>query len=95
VDRRGDEVTGGWRKLHEELHNLYCSPSVIRIIKSRRMRWTGHVARKREKDAYRILAGKSEGKVSLLGRRRRRWEDNIKMDPGEMGWGSMDWSRVA
>jgi hypothetical protein len=59
-----DEVTGGWRKLHnEELHNLYPSPSIIRVIKSRRMKWSGHVARMREKkNAYRILVGKAEGK---------------------------------
>jgi hypothetical protein len=68
-----DEVIGGWRKLHnEELHNLYCSPSLIRIIKSRRMRWAGHVARMGEKrNAYRILVGKPEGRRPL-GRPRRR-----------------------
>jgi hypothetical protein len=62
-----DEVIGGWRKLHnEELHNLYSSPSIIRIIKSRRMRWAGHVARMGEKrNAYRILVGKPEGKIPL------------------------------
>jgi hypothetical protein len=62
-----DEVIGGWRKLHnEELNNLYCSPSIIRIIKSRRMRWAGHVARMGEKrNAYRILVGKPEGKRPL------------------------------
>jgi hypothetical protein len=71
-----DEVIGGWRKLHnEELHNLYCLPSIIRIIKSRRMRWAGHVARMGVKrNAYRILVGKPEGKRPL-GRPRRRWED--------------------
>jgi hypothetical protein len=76
-----DEVTGGWRKLHsEELHNLYTSPSIIRMIKSRRMRWAGLVARMGEKrNGYRILVGKPEGK-RLLGRQRRRWVDNIKMD---------------
>jgi hypothetical protein len=60
---KGDEGTGGWRKLHnEELNNLYSSPSIIRIIKSRRMRWAGHVARMGEKrNAYRILVGKPEG----------------------------------
>jgi hypothetical protein len=58
-----DEVTGGWRKLHnEELHNLYLSPSIIRMIKSRRMRWVGHVARMGEKNAYRILVAMPEGK---------------------------------
>jgi hypothetical protein len=73
-----DEVIG-WRKLHnEELHNLYSSPSTIRMTKSRRMRWAGHVARMGEKNAYRILVGKPEGKRPL-GRPRLRWEDNIKM----------------
>jgi hypothetical protein len=78
-----DEVIGGWRKLHnEELHNLYCSPSIIRIIKSRRLRWAGNVARMGEKiNAYRILAEKPEGKRPL-GRPRRRWKDNIRMDLG-------------
>jgi hypothetical protein len=76
-----NEVTGGWRNLHnEELHNLYPSPSIIRMIKSRRMKWAGHVARLREKrNAYRILVGKPDGKRSL-GRPRRRWVDNIKTD---------------
>jgi hypothetical protein len=71
-------VTGGWRKLHNEgLHNLYTSPSIIRMIKSRRMRWTRHVARmEEERNAYRILMGKSERKRPLV-RRRHRWEDNI------------------
>jgi hypothetical protein len=74
-----DEVTGGWRKLYnEELHNLYSSP--IRMIKSRRIRWTGHVARRWEKtNAYRILVGNPEG-IRPLGRPRRRWVDNIKMN---------------
>jgi hypothetical protein len=68
-----DEVIGGWRKLHnEKLHNLYCSPSIIRIIKSRRMRWAGHVARMGEnRNAYRILVGNPEGKTPL-GRHRCR-----------------------
>jgi hypothetical protein len=75
------EITRGWRKLHnEELHDLYSSPSVIRIIKSRRMRWAGHVARMGEtRNAYRLLVGKPEGKRPLR-RPRRRWVDNIKMD---------------
>jgi hypothetical protein len=87
-----DEVIRGWRKLHnEELNNLYCSPSIIRIIKSRRMRWTWHVARTGEKrNGYRILVGKPEGKRPL-GRPRRRWEDNIRMNLREIGWGGMDW----
>jgi hypothetical protein len=83
-----DEVVAGWRKLHnEELHNLYCSPSIITMIKSRRMRWAGHVARMEEN---RILVGKPEGKRPL-GRPRRRWEDNIRMDLREIGWSGTDW----
>jgi hypothetical protein len=82
-----DEVTGGWRKLHnEELHNLYSSPCIIRVITSR-MRWTAHVVRRGEKrNAYRILVVKPEG-TRALGRRRRRWVDNIKMNLRDrMGW---------
>jgi hypothetical protein len=76
-----DEVTGGWRKLHnEELHNLYSSPSIIRIIKSRRMRWAGDVARMGEKrNTCRILVGKPKGRRPR-GRPTCRWVDNIKMD---------------
>jgi hypothetical protein len=87
-----DDVIGGWRKLHnEEFHNLFCSSSIIRMIKSRRMRWAGHVAGMGEnRNAYRILVGKPEGKRPL-GRPRPRWEDNIKMDLGEIGWGGVDW----
>jgi hypothetical protein len=90
-----DELTGEWRKLHnEELPDVYSSPSIIRIIKSRRMRWEDHVARMREKrNAYRLLVRKSEGKRPL-GRQRRRWEDNIEMDL-EMGWGDVDWIDLA
>jgi hypothetical protein len=78
-------VTGGWRKLHnEELHNLYSSPSIIRMIKSRRMRCAGHVARMGEtRNAYRVLVRKPEGRRPL-GRPRRRWVDNIKMDLREI-----------
>jgi hypothetical protein len=85
---RRDEVTGEWRKLHnEELRDLYSSPSIIRIIKSRRIRWVGHIARMGEKmNAYILLVGMPEGKKSL-GRPRRRWVDNIRMDHGEVGWG--------
>jgi hypothetical protein len=84
-------MTGGWTELHnEELHNLYSSPSTIRMIKSRMMRWAEHVARKEEKrNAYRLLVGKPEGKRPL-GRQRRRWEDNIKMDLGKKGFGGSD-----
>jgi hypothetical protein len=89
-------VTGEWRKLHnEELHDLYSSPSIIRIIKSRRMRWAGNVARKAEKrNAYRLLVEKPEEKRPL-GRPRRRWVDNIRTDLGEVGWGDMDWIGLA
>jgi hypothetical protein len=77
-----DEVMGEWRKLlNEELHGLYSSPSIIRIIKSRRMRWAGHVARMGEtRNAYRLLVGKRP-----LGRPRCRWVDNIRMDLGGVG----------
>jgi hypothetical protein len=80
-----DEVTGKWRKLrNEELRDLYSSPSIIRIIKSRRMKWAGRVARMGEKrNAYSLLVGKPEGKRPL-GRPRRRWVDNIRMDLGEV-----------
>jgi hypothetical protein len=86
-----DEVTGGWRKMHnEELHNLYSSPSINRMIKSRRMRWTGHAERMGEnRNAYRILVGKPDGKRPL-GRPRRRRVDNIKIGLGEIGWDGMD-----
>jgi hypothetical protein len=82
---KSDDVTGGWRKLHnEELHNLYSSPSIIRMIKSRRMRWAGHVRRVGDnRNACRILVGKPEGKRPL-GRPRRRWVDKIKMDLREI-----------
>jgi hypothetical protein len=90
-----DEVMGEWIKLHnEELHDLYSSASIIRIIKSRRMRWAGHVARMGEKRyAYRLLVGKPEGKRPL-GRQRCRWVD-IRMDLGEVGWGDVDWIGLA
>jgi hypothetical protein len=83
-------------KLHnEELRDLYSSPSIIRIIKSRRMRWAGHVARMGEKkNAYRLLVGKPEGKRPL-GRPRRRWMNNIRMDLGEVGWSDVYWICVA
>ena len=74
-------MTGDWRKLHnEELNDLYPSPSIVRVIKSRRMRWVGHVARMGERrGVYRVLVGKPEG-MRPLGRQRHRWEDNIKID---------------
>jgi hypothetical protein len=93
-----DEVTGGWRELHiEELHNLYASPStcIIRMIKSRTIRWTERVARVGEKrNAYRILVGKPEGR-RLLERPRRRWLDNIKMDLREIRLYGTDWIDLA
>jgi hypothetical protein len=91
-----DEVTGEWRKLHnEELRDLYSSPNIMRIIKSRRMRWAEHVARMGEKrSVYRLLVGKTKGKRSL-GRPRRRWVDNIRMDLLEVGWGEVDWIGLA
>jgi hypothetical protein len=83
-----DEATGDLRGLYnEELNDLYSAPNIMRVIKSRRMRWVGHVARTgEERGAYRILVGRPEGRRPL-GRPRRRWEDNIKMDLQEMGWG--------
>jgi hypothetical protein len=91
-----DEVTGEWRKLHnKELNGLYSLPSIIRIIKSRRMRWAIHVAGMGEKrNAYRLLVGKPEGKRPL-GKPRRRWADNIRIDLGEMRWGDVDWIGLA
>jgi hypothetical protein len=91
-----DEVTGGWRKLHnEELHGLYSSPSIVRVIKARRMRWAEHVARMGEmKGAYNILVGRPEGRRPL-GRPGRRSEDNIKMDLREIGFGDVDWIHLA
>jgi len=87
-----DEVTGEWRKLHiEELNDLYCSPNIFRVIKSRRMRWARHVARMGERrGVYRVLVGKPEGKRQL-GRPRLRWEDNIKMGLQVVECVSMDW----
>jgi len=87
-----DEVTREWRKLHNvELNDLYFSPSNFQVIKSRRMRWAGHVSRMAERRGiYRVLVGKPEGKIPL-GKPRCRWEDNIKMDHQKVGCEGMDW----
>ena len=91
-------MTGEWRKLHnEELNDLYSLPNIVRVVKSRRMRWPGHVARMEEDSGvHRLLVGKPEGKRPL-GRTRRRWEDNIKMDlqvvGGVVGTG-WSWLRI-
>jgi hypothetical protein len=86
------EVTGEWRKLHsEKRHILYSSPNIIRQIKSRRMRWAEHVARKgEEREVFRVLMGKPEGTRPLRSPR-RRWEDRIRVDLREIGWGSNGW----
>ena len=93
---RKDEVTGEWRRLHNENFNdLYSSPNIVRVIKSRRMRWAGHVARMGEESGvYRILVGKPDGRRPLV-RPRRRWVDNIKLDLQEVGCGCMDWIGLA
>jgi hypothetical protein len=100
-----NKVTGWWRKLHnKEFNNLYSLPSIIRVIKSRRMSWAGHAARieeeeekkkkKKKKKAYKLLMVKPEGKRPL-GRPKRRLVDNIKMDLEEMEWGVLDWIGLA
>jgi len=93
---RRDDVTGEWWRLHnEKLNDLYCSPNIVRVIKWRRMRWAGHVARMGEERAvYRVLVGKPEGKRPL-GRPRRRWVDNMRMDLQGVGCGCMDWIGLA
>jgi hypothetical protein len=90
------EVTAEWRKLHnEELNELYTLPNIVRVVKSRRMRWAGHVARIGEdRGVHNVLEGKPEGKRPL-GRPRHRWEDNIKMDLQEVGGGRGDWMELA
>jgi hypothetical protein len=89
------EKDGSWRKLHnDELHSLYSSPNIVRVIKSRRMRWAGHVARMGEgRGVYRVLVGSPEGKRPL-GRPRRRWEHNIKLDLREIGIDGANWIRL-
>jgi hypothetical protein len=91
-----DEATGEWRKLHiDELNDLYPLPNIVRMVKSRRMRWAGHVAHMGEETGvHRVLVGKPEGKKPLR-RPRRRWEDNIKMDVQEVGEGCGDWMELA
>jgi hypothetical protein len=91
-----EEVVGSWRRLHnEELHNLNASPNIIRVIKSGRMGWAGHVARMREmRNAYNIFIRISEGKKSRE-RPTCRWEDNIRMDLGEIEWEVVDWIHLA
>jgi hypothetical protein len=90
------EEDGSWRKLHnDELHSLYCSPNIVRAIKSRRMRWVGHVARMEEgRGVYRASVGMPEGKRPLE-RPRRRWDDSIKMDLREIGIDGANWIRLA
>jgi hypothetical protein len=91
-----NEVIGGWMKLHnEELRDLYSSPSIIRIMKSKKIRWAVHVARMgKKRNAYSLLVGKPEGKKPL-GRPRRRWVGNIRMGFVEIGWDDVDWIGLA
>ena len=93
---RRELETGEWRGMHnEELNDLYSSPNIVQVIKSRRMRWAGHVARMvEEREVYRVLVGKPEGR-SPLGRPRRKRVDNIRMDLQEVGCGYMDWIGLA
>jgi hypothetical protein len=90
------EVTGEWRKLHnEELNDLYSLPNIVRVVKSRRMRWAGHVAHMGEDSGvHRVLVGRPEGKKPL-GRPRLRWEENIKIDLQEVGMGRGEWVELA
>jgi hypothetical protein len=90
------EEDGSWRKLHnDELHSLYSSPNIVRVIKSRRMRWAGHVAHMGDRrGVYRVLVGRPKGKRPL-GRHRHRWEDNIEMDLREIGINGANWIQLA
>jgi hypothetical protein len=92
--KREEDVS--WTKFHsDEFHNLYSSPNIVRVIKSRRMRWAGHVTRLgKGRGVYRILVGRPEVKRPV-GRHRRRWEDNIKMDLREMGIDGSNWIQLA
>jgi len=93
---RRDVVTGDWRRMHnEELNDLYSSPNIVRVIKSRRMRWAGYVARMGEEGVvYRAMVGKPEGRRPLR-KPRRRWVDNIRMDLQEVGCGYVEWIELA
>jgi hypothetical protein len=90
------EEEESWRKLHnDELHSLYSSPNIVRVIKSKRMKWAGHVIRMGEgRSVYRVLVGRPEGK-SPLGRPRRKWEDNINLDLREIRIDGANWVRLA
>jgi hypothetical protein len=91
-----EKVAGGWRRLHnEELHDLYVSRNIIRVIKSRKMRWSGHVARMGERRyAHKISVGKAGGRRPLR-RTGRKYEDNIKMDLRKIGWEGVKWKHLA
>jgi len=96
LGNKRDEVTGEWRKLHnEELNDLFCSSNIVQVNKSRRMRWAGDVACMGERRGmYRVLVGKPEGKRPL-GRPRHSWKDNVKMDLQEVGCGGVEWIELA
>jgi hypothetical protein len=90
-----NKVTEEWRKLHsDELHDQYCSPDIIRVFKSRRIRWAGHVARMEGSGAYSVLVTKHEGSNSL-GRPWHRWVDNITLDLKKVCWKGADWTDLA
>ena len=90
------QVTGEWRKLHNvELNDLYCSLNIVLFIKSRRMRWAGHVARVGDRRSTYSVSERNREGLTLIGGGRRSWKDNIKMDLQEVGWGGIDWIDVA